>query len=135
MRDQFQAILVSPDELRANSGGYIVRSSPLELGALEAEEPTRGIYIRSHAATSNEDTVLNRVRSMGLDIAGRDVEDPNHFHSSGHATFDETIAMIRRIVPRYLIPVHTAQPEAFADALVGLPISVVTERGRAIEIA
>ncbi len=135
VRDQFQAILVSPDELRANSGDYIVRSSPAELGVLEAGEPTQGIYIRSRAATSNEDTLLNRVRDMGLDIAARDAENPNYFHSSGHATFDETIAMIRRIVPRHLIPVHTAQPEAFADALAGLPISVVTERGRAIEIA
>ncbi len=135
LRDQFQAILVSPDELRKNGRDYIVRSSPAELGVLEAEEPTRGVYIRSRAATGNEDVVLNRVRDMGLDIAGRDAEDPNYFHSSGHATFDETIAMIRRIVPRYLIPVHTAQFEAFTDALERLPINVVTERGHSVDIA
>ncbi len=135
LRDRFQAILVSPEELHKNSGDYIVRSSPAELGVLEGEEPTRGVYIRSRAATGNEDTVLTRVRDMGLDIAGRDAEDPNYFHSSGHATFDETIAMIRRIVPRHLIPVRTAQLEAFADAVASLPITVLTERGRAIEIA
>ena len=135
LRDRFQAILVSPDELRENGGDYIVRSSPAELGVLEADEPTRGVYIRSRPATGNEDTVLTRVRDMGLDIAGRDAEDPNYFHSSGHATFDETIAMIRRIVPRYLVPVHTAQLEAFTDAVASLPITVVTERGRAVEIA
>ncbi len=135
VRDQFQSILVSPEELHKNSGDYIVRSSPAELSALDAEGPTNGVYIRSRAATSNEDTVLNRVRDMGLDIGGRDAEDPNHFHSSGHATFDETIAMIRRIVPRHLIPIHTAQVDAFRDALAGLPIIVLTERGRAIEIA
>ena len=135
LRGQFQAILVSPDELRTNGGDYIVRSSLAELGVLEADNPTRGVYIRSRAATGNEDTVLNHVRDMGLDIAGRDAGDPNYFHSSGHATFDETIAMIRRIVPRYLIPVHTAQVEAFTDAVASLPITVVTERGRAIEIA
>ena len=135
LRDQFQAILVSPVELRENSGDYIVRSSPMELDVLEAEEPARGVYIRSRAATGNEDVVLNRVRDMGLDIAGRDAEDPNYFHSSGHATFDETIAMVRRIVPRYLIPVHTAQLEAFTDVLARLPINVVTERGHSVEIA
>ena len=135
LRERFQSILVSPEELRENGGNYIVRSSPAELGALEGNRPTRGIYIRSRAATSNEDTVLIQVRDMGLDIAGRDAEDANYFHSSGHATFDETIAMIRRIVPRYLIPVHTAHPEVFTDAVAGLPINVMTERGRAIEIA
>lgn len=135
LRDQFQAILVSPDELHKNGGDYIVRSSSAEFGALEADEPARGVYIRSRAATGNEDAVLNRVRDMGLDIAGRDAEDSNYFHSSGHATFDETIAMIRRIVPRHLIPVHTAQTEVFTDAVASLPITVVTERGRAIEIA
>ena len=135
LRDQFQAILVSPVELRENSGDYIVRSSPMELDVLEAEEPARGVYIRSRAATGNEDVVINRVRDMGLDIAGRDAEDPNYFHSSGHATFDETIAMVRRIVPRYLIPVHTAQLEAFTDVLARLPINVVTERGHSVEIA
>lgn len=135
LRDQFQAILVSREELRENGGDYIVRSSPMELGALDTEEPTKGVYIRSRAATGNEDTVLNRVRDMGLDIAGKDAENANHFHSSGHATFDETIAMIRRIVPRYLIPVHTTQPEVFTDAVSGLPTIVVTERGRATEIA
>ena len=135
LRDQFQAILISPGELRKNGSGYIVRSSPTELDVLEAEEPTRGVYIRSRAVTGNEDGVLTRIRAAGLDIAGQDVKDVNYFHSSGHATFDETITMIRRIVPRYLIPVHTAQPEAFTDALARLPTIVVTERGRAIEIA
>ena len=135
LRDQFQAILISPGELRKNGSGYIVRSSPTELDVLEAEEPTRGVYIRSRAVTGNEDGVLTRIRAAGLDIAGQDAKDVNYFHSSGHATFDETITMIRRIVPRYLIPVHTAQPEAFTDALARLPTIVVTERGRAIEIA
>ena len=135
LRDQFRAILVSPEELRKNGGNYIVRSSPAELGAPEGDEPTRGVYIRSRAATSNEETALTRIRDMGLSIAGRDAEDANYFHSSGHATFDETVAMIRRIVPRYVIPVHTAQPEAFVDALERLPIIVVTERDRATELA
>ncbi len=135
LREQFQAILVSPDELRKNGGDYILRSSPAELGVLEAEESTRGVYVRSRTATANEDTVLIQIRDMGLDIAGRDAEDANYFHSSGHATFDETITMIRRIVPRHLIPVHTAHPEVFTDPLEKLPTTVVTERGRTIEIA
>ena len=135
LREQFRAILVSPEELRENGGNYIVRSSPPELSVLEAEKPAPGVYIRSRAVTGNEDAVLIRVRDMGLNIAGQDAGDDNYFHSSAHATFDETIAMIRRIVPRYVIPVHTAQPEAFVDALASLPINVVTERGRATELA
>lgn len=135
LRERFQAILVSPDKLRKNGGDYIVRSSPPELGALEGDKPLRGVYIRSRTATANEDSVLIQVRDMGLGIARRDAEDANYFHSSGHATFDETIAMIRRVVPRYLVPVHTAHPEVFTDAVAGLPINVMAERGRAIELA
>lgn len=134
LREQFRAILVSPAELRTNGGDYIVRSSSTELGVLQAEQPTQGVYIRSRAVTGNEDGVLTRVRDMGLGIAGQDAGNDNYFHSSAHATFDETIAMIRRIVPRYVIPVHTAQPEAFVDALASLPITVVTERSRATEL-
>ena len=42
LREQFQAILISPEELRENSGDYIVRSSPPELSVLEAEKPAPG---------------------------------------------------------------------------------------------
>ena len=136
LRDQFQAILVSPEDLRANGGDYILRTSPSELGAVEAAGAASGVYIRSRAATGNEDGVLSRVHNAGLTIAGQDSGDANHFHSSGHATFDETVAMIRRIAPRHVIPVHSARPEAFAEALAGEPMSVtVPPRGQSIRVA
>ena len=108
VRSRYATILVSPDELRGNGGDYILRTSASELGSVEAVGPTRGVYIRSRAATDGEDAVLSRVRAAGLTIAGQDSGDANHFHSSGHATFDETVAMIRRIAPRHVIPVHSA---------------------------
>ena len=136
LRDQYQAILVSPEDLRANGGDYILRTSPSELGAVEAAGAASGVYIRSRAATGNEDTVLSRVRSAGLNVAGQDSVDANRFHSSGHATFDETVAMIRRIAPRHVIPVHSARPEAFVDALAGEPVSVhMPPRGQSIQVA
>ena len=136
LRDQYQAILVSPEDLRANGGDYILRTSPSELGAVEAAGAASGVYIRSRAATGNEDTVLSRVRSAGLNVAGQDSVDANRFHSSGHATFDETVAMIRRIAPRHVIPVHSARPEAFVDALAGEPVSVhAPPRGQSIQVA
>ena len=96
LRSRFQSILVSPDELRANGGDYIVRSSPLDVGAVDVDIP----------------------------------------HSSGHASFDETIAMIRRIAPRHVIPVHSARPEAFAGALSGDPPTVhVPRRGQPVQVA
>ena len=133
VRSRYATILVSPEELRANGGDYILRTSASELGAVG---PTRGVYIRSRAATGNEDSVLNRIRAAGLNVAGQDSGDTNHFHSSGHATFDETVAMIRRIAPRHVIPVHSARPEAFAEALAGEPMSVtVPPRGQPIQVA
>ena len=41
LRDQFQAILVTPEELRANGGDYILRTSPSELEAVEAGGPRK----------------------------------------------------------------------------------------------
>ena len=126
----------TPEELRANEGDYILRTSPSELEALEAVAPASGVYIRSRAATGDEDGVLSRVRTAGLSVAGQDSGDGNYFHSSGHATFDETVAMIRRIAPRNVIPVHSARPEAFAEALAGEPMSVtVPPRGQSIQVA
>ena len=136
VRSRYATILVSPEELRANGGDYILRTSPSELGAVEAVAPASGVYIRSRAATGDEDGVLSRVRAAGLNVAGQDSGDANYFHSSGHATFDETVAMIRRIAPRHVIPVHSARPEAFAEALAGEPMSVtVPPRGQPIQVA
>ena len=136
VRSRYATILVSPEELRGNEGDYILRTSPSELGAVEAAGAASGVYIRSRAATGNEDGVLSRVHNAGLTIAGQDSGDANHFHSSGHATFDETVAMIRRIAPRHVIPVHSARPEAFAEALAGEPMSVtVPPRGQSIRVA
>ena len=136
VRSRYISILVSPDELRANGGDYILRTSPSELGALEAVAPASGVYIRSRAATGDEDAVLSRIRAAGLTVAGQDSGDANYFHSSGHATFDETVAMIRRIAPRHVIPVHSAHPEAFVEALAGESMSVtVPPRGQPIQVA
>ncbi len=121
LREQFGAILVSPDELRANGGDYILRASPSELGALGTDN---GAYIHSRAAVDADSAALDQLRAMGLTVAGGHPSDPNHFHASGHATFDETIEMIRRIAPRHVVPVHSSRPEAFAEALAGDPITV-----------
>ena len=136
VRSRYATILVSPEELRGNGGDYILRTSASELGSVEAVGPTRGVYIRSRAATDGEDAVLSRVRAAGLNVAGQDSVDANYFHSSGHAMFDETVAMIRRIAPRHVIPVHSARPEAFVDALAGEPVSVhMPPRGQSIQVA
>ena len=135
VRSRYATILVSPEELRGNGGDYILRTSASELGAVEAVAPASGVYIRSRAATGDEDGVLSRVRAAGLTIAGQDSGDTNRFHSSGHATFDETVAMIRRIAPRNVIPVHSARPEAFVEALAGEPVSVtVPPRGQSVQV-
>ena len=136
VRSRYATILVSPEELRANGGDYILRTSPSELGALEAVAPASGVYIRSRAATGDEDGVLSRVRGAGLNVVGQDSGDGNHFHSSGHATFNETVAMIRRIAPRNVIPVHSARPESFIEALAGEPMNVhVPPRGQSVQVA
>lgn len=48
----------------------------------------------------------------------------NPFHTSGHAPEGFLLEMVRRLKPRYLLPVHTEQPERWLE-LVGDEVKVL----------
>jgi len=46
---------------------------------------------------------------------------PSPYHSSGHICGPELVGLIREIAPAQVIPVHTTEPERFAEMLQGAP--------------
>ena len=142
LRSRHAGILVSADAIRSDAGSYILRTSPQEIGLLETIGPAGGVYIRSRPpmATVGAD-IRRRIGELGMTavgLSGADADDgpSDTLHSSGHASFDETLAMIRRIAPRYVIPVHTAAPELFAEALQGSGVRTLPpERGVTLTVS
>ena len=142
LRARHSRILVSADDIRANPESFILRTSPQELDLIESIQPDGGVYIRSRPPQpSTDDDIRRRIAELGLTavgLTGADPDDgpPGSLHSSGHASFDETLAMIRRIAPRYVIPVHTAAPQRFVEALRGEGINVLLpERGVTLKLS
>jgi ribonuclease J len=43
----------------------------------------------------------------------------NPFHTSGHAPEPDLLEVVRRLRPRYLLPVHTERPERWRELLLG----------------
>ncbi len=106
VRSSFSPILVAPAELKANEQKYIVRRSPHDVDRV------------------GDDIIPANALTLPADI-----------RASAHASFDETIEMIRRIAPRHCIPVHGTNPQAFADALAGTQIVVHAQRGQSITVS
>ena len=47
-----------------------------------------------------------------------------NLHASGHAGADDLMAIVRRIAPKTLIPVHSQNPEFYVTELRGSSIAV-----------
>ncbi|WP_448593438.1 MBL fold metallo-hydrolase RNA specificity domain-containing protein, partial [Thermoflexus hugenholtzii] len=49
----------------------------------------------------------------------------NPYHTSGHAPEEDLVEMVRRLRPRYLLPVHTEHPERWTELLRGEKIGIL----------
>ncbi len=128
-RDRCGSILLSVDEMRARGGAYILRTSRDEPG-VEGAIGANGGALHIHSRPGNgPPRSQGRGRAPGRAATESRGHAPGYFHASGHATFDETLAMIRRIAPRHVIPAHSARPERFAEALTpdGFRVSIPRE--------
>jgi len=56
------------------------------------------------------------------------------YHSSGHISGEERMEVIREIRPKYLIPVHTEDPEFFVEKLKGEIRVLLPEEGVPLEV-
>ncbi|MDI6704481.1 MAG: MBL fold metallo-hydrolase RNA specificity domain-containing protein [bacterium] len=133
--------LITARDVHSNENDFILCFSFWEINELIDINPEKGIYIYSASEAWNEEQRLDleRLRNwlsyFGMNFRG-DPENPqekNLFHASGHASGKELLEIIKEIKPEILIPVHTENPEFFAQNLKGEEIKIrLPEEGETI---
>ena len=117
---------VSYKDVRGSQKDFVFYCNFFQLKELIDVRPNQGSnYIRSLVEPFNEDMELDEKRVNNW---------MNHFglfpmhqiHASGHAPGTEIARMIKGIMPKKVIPVHTEQPEEF---------SKIVEEGIKVEYA
>lgn len=101
--------------------------------------PSRtGIYVFSNSYWADQEQILDLkvllqwLAALDFRLYPEDLaklpsnagEVGNPFHTSGHAPEGFLLEMVRRLKPRYLLPVHTEQPERWLE-LVGDEVKVL----------
>ncbi|MCS7236345.1 MAG: MBL fold metallo-hydrolase [Armatimonadota bacterium] len=132
--------LVQGEEVRRDPGAYLLAFSFFDLVDLLDVDPQDGVYVYSSSEAYGEDSRvdywrlwnwLRRLRMEphgflweGTDERGQPVFT-GEFHASGHIHPDALLDLIRELKPRYVIPVHTEDPEWFVERLRAEPAKVV----------
>jgi len=141
IRDEYQAKLVTAEEIRNRQDSYILCFSFFDINELPDIMPQEGsIYIYSSSEAHNEEQAMDfrrlhnwlehfGIRTVGLPVQQDDGEwviPPNErgLHASGHAIGPELLDLIRNIAPKTLIPIHTEHPDYFGHHLEGTGIEV-----------
>jgi len=139
---RYQAKLISGGDVGRQQGELLLCFSFWDITNLIDIQPRDAIYIYSSSeAFSEEQSMdLERLRHWLRLLEVRFVGDPaeqgeERFHASGHASGPELLEMVREIRPEMLIPIHTEQPELFAEELAGEGIEVrIPTLGQEIEL-
>lgn len=146
-RQMYAGSLVSPDEVKANPGDYILAFSLWDMAdLLDVEhilgEAPGGVYIYSNSKAYDEEQKVDLVRlwnwtqhfgmkPVGLEVVARDrtgrvaeVDVVPDYHASGHANGPELLQLVKTVCPKVLIPIHTEQPQWWVEELAGTGIQV-----------
>ncbi len=138
---------LTPQEIAASPGQFIICFSLTDLPNLIDIQPKSGVYVYSNSEAFAEEQEFGFERLHGwlehygigtVGLAMRKEGDrmvpefQKGYHASGHASADDLMDLVRRIDPEIVIPVHTTAPEMF-ERLEGMRV-IVPQRGRPIDI-
>lgn len=116
-------------QVKENPSGYILHLDYFELNELIDLAPLQGaLFIRAVSEPFDQEGELEEQRlSNWLRHFGLNPPDhkPRYVHASGHASGPELIEMVKEIKPKTLVPIHTENPNYFAEALRGAAIQVI----------
>jgi ribonuclease J len=129
LKERHGGKFVKYSEIRENPGDYILCFSFFDINHMTdiiCEEG--GIYIYSSSEAYEEEQIFDFVRLknwldfLNLKPVGFTIEEnsknpifPEGYHSSGHATKEDLFEIVRRIRPKYLIPVHTELEKPYEE--------------------
>ena len=131
---------VNPSDINRYPANFILCFSFWDIKHLIDINITDGLYIYSASEVHSEDQAIDirrlhnwldafNFQRIGLPAEVQKgkwevPEDQLGFHASGHASGNDILDMIREIGPKVLIPVHTENPQFFAEKLKGTGIEV-----------
>ncbi|MGC9004956.1 MAG: MBL fold metallo-hydrolase RNA specificity domain-containing protein, partial [bacterium] len=128
LKEKFREKFVDHREIKKNPGDYILCLSFFDIKHLTdifSEEGGIYIYSSSEAYTEEQKIDFERLKNwldfLNLRPIGFYLESPGKptfppgYHSSGHATKEDLFDIVRKIRPKYLIPVHTEKPKAYEE--------------------
>ncbi len=98
-------------ELQKNPKDYVVSMSLWALTELVDIQPKNAVWIKSSCEPFSEEMELDEERKKHW-LEHFKIKEYSA-HASGHASGKEIRAMIKKINPKELIPIHTEHPEAF----------------------
>ena len=150
VRKLYGSKYVPAERIRRNQGDYILSFSFWDVKHLLDVRPKGGIYIysTSEAYTEEQEIDVRRlwnwlnffgIRPIGFTFLEGGPSRPKPifckgYHSSGHISGEELLEVIREIRPKYLIPVHTEDPEFFVEKLKGEIRVLLPEEGVPLEV-
>ena len=124
--DLWEDKYVNPVEIRESPGDYILAFSLYDMPNMMDIKTQGGMYLYSSTEAFTEDMELDFItlsnwlsrygmRSVGFHIEGDKPKFDEGYHASGHASEEEIRNMIDTIDPETIIPVHTTNPDWFAQ--------------------
>lgn len=134
--ERYASRMVDAGSVRRSPGDYVLCFSFWDIKNLIDIRPQGGTYIYSSSEAYNEEQEMdlrrlhNWLDHFGLDKrglpdeSGKVPEGQRGFHSSGHASALELADMVKRIQPRWLVPIHTELPGFFVEALANSKVRV-----------
>lgn len=144
----FAGKLLDPVDIAKAPESYILCFSFWDVKHLLDIKPSGGTYIYSSSEAYSEEQVIDfrrlwnwlrffKFKVRGFKIIERDGKEMPEFergyHASGHASASELLRIVEGIAPEIVVPVHSENPEFFAENLEGFKV-VLAEEGRRIEV-
>ena len=136
---------VVPSEISSDPENYILAFSLYDIPNLMDIKPSGGLYIYSSTESLSEEQdfdfllLHNWLTHYGIKSAGFKInphtlkpEFEKGYHTSGHVHPADLEGIISTIDPRYIIPVHTENPEWFEEHFEGRVI--ILENNESIEL-
>ena len=105
--------LLKAKDVRSNQGDFIVVMRFFDLQELIDLEPKAGsVYIHSSSEAHTEEQNIDE-RKMDNWLKVFNLYPKIHLHASGHAKKEDLIKIISEINPKFVLPVHTENPQEF----------------------
>jgi len=140
---------VEADEIKRNPGDYILCLSFFDIKHLtDMASEEGGIYIYSSSEAYSEEQEIDfrrlknwldflKLEPIGFYLEGEDNKPrfPKGYHCSGHASREDLLEIVKRIRPKYLIPVHTEEPAKYLELSDITHIILENERAGDLEVS